>query len=285
MSDKQKDYTRFDQMSTEELEGLLREDFESDEPSDTDAILYIMEVIARRNKETGTYTDADTERAWKSFNENYRHRAHIVQNDTAYVTEQSSKPVSKKRIPIWLRITGAAAVLAVVLFCGTATNASGFNLFQIVAQWTSETFGFSQDVANTQDTPTEDGTNQYSSLQEALRDHDITEKLVPTWVPDIYELASVEVTESPDITYFVAYYEYKNRYITITIKNIEGGDGSSFEKDGSDPEIFEYNGIKYYLMSNLDDDTAVWTNKENECSITATVSRDELKKMIQSIYE
>lgn len=285
MSDKQKDYTRFDQMRTEELEGLLREDFESDEPSDTDAILYIMEVIARRNKETGTYTDADTERAWKSFNEQYRHRAHIVQNDTASDTNTSSKPVSKKHIPVWLRVSGIAAAITVVIFCGTATNALGFNLFQIVAQWTSETFGFAQDVANTQETTTDDGTNQYASLQEALSDYHITEKIAPTWVPDIYELDSIEVTESPGITYFVASYKHENRYITIMVKNIEEENGSSFEKNGSNPEKFKINGITHYLISNSKNETAAWTTGSNECSITATVSRDELKKMIQSIYE
>lgn len=284
MSDKQKDYTRFDQLSTEELEGLLREDFESDEPSDTDAILYIMEVIARRNKETGTYTDADTERAWKSFNEHYRHRAHIVQNDTASNTDTSSKPASKKRIPIWLRVSGIAAMLAVVIFCGTATNASGFNLFQIVAQWTSETFGFSQDVANTQDTTT-DEEPQYNTLQEALDAYDIEEKVVPTWIPEDYILDSVEVTESPQVAYFTASYKCDAGYILIKIKNIRENDSGSFEKDGSDPEIFKVNGIEHYIMSNLDDDTVVWMNGTNECSITATISRDELKKMIRSIYE
>lgn len=284
MSDKQKDYTRFDQLSTEELEGLLREDFESDEPSDTDAILYIMEVIARRNKETGTYTDADTERAWKSFNENYRHRAHIVQNDTVTETDTSSKQVSKKRIPTWLRVTSAAAAIAVVIFCGTATNASGFNLFQIVAQWTSETFGFSQDVANTQETPT-DEEPQYNTLQEALDTYDIEEKVVPTWIPKGYELDSIEVTESPKVLYFSASYISESGYILITVKNIEGTDGASFEKDGSNPEIFKVNSIEHYFMSNLNEEIVAWTNGENECSISATVSRNELKKIIRSIYE
>ena len=46
----------FDDMSTEDLEGILRMDSygaENDE-YDTDAILYIMEVVAKRKRQSGS---------------------------------------------------------------------------------------------------------------------------------------------------------------------------------------------------------------------------------------
>ncbi|MDO5785745.1 MAG: DUF4367 domain-containing protein [Eubacteriales bacterium] len=284
MSDKQKDYSKFDQLSTEELETLLRNDFESDETSDMDAVLYIMEVIARRKQEAGENPDA--KQAWKSFNENYRHNTHAVWEEVEDEAEIPSKPVSrkKKRIPVWLRVLGVAAVVAfVVSFTSIAKDAQSFNLWQIVAQWTSETFGFSQNGSNTQDT--NEATNkQYNTLQEALDAYHIKEKVAPTWMPKGYELDSIEVTESPKVIYFAASYTNENGYILVTVKNIEGTNGASFEKDGSDPEVFEVYGIEHYLMSNSDSEIAVWTNGANECSISTFVPRDELKKIIQSIY-
>ena len=48
-----RDFSKFDEMSTEELNEILRQDSQlpDGEDSDTDAILYIMGVIAKRNQE------------------------------------------------------------------------------------------------------------------------------------------------------------------------------------------------------------------------------------------
>jgi|AGTN01.1.fsa_nt_gi hypothetical protein len=63
------DYSKFDNMSTEALEEILRLDSQlpDDEESNVDAILYITGVIEKREKEhpTGRFTDVQT--AWASF--------------------------------------------------------------------------------------------------------------------------------------------------------------------------------------------------------------------------
>ena len=68
-----RDLSRYNHMSTEELEAILRADFElpEEEESDMEKILYITEVIARRRagQPTGRYANADE--AWKSFVNNY----------------------------------------------------------------------------------------------------------------------------------------------------------------------------------------------------------------------
>ena len=47
-----RNFSKFDEMSTEELNEILRQDSQlpDGEDSDTDAILYIMGVIAKRNQ-------------------------------------------------------------------------------------------------------------------------------------------------------------------------------------------------------------------------------------------
>lgn len=51
---KKQDYSRYDRMSTAELEQLLRLDFQvsEDGESDLDAILYISELLAKRSGTT-----------------------------------------------------------------------------------------------------------------------------------------------------------------------------------------------------------------------------------------
>lgn len=69
-----RDFSKFDEMSTEELNEILRQDSQlpDGEDSDTDAILYIMGVIAKRNQELPSSDFGDVNHAWSSFNKNYR---------------------------------------------------------------------------------------------------------------------------------------------------------------------------------------------------------------------
>ena len=69
-----RDFSKFDEMSTAELNEILRQDSQlpDGEESDIDAILYIMEVIEQRNQELPVSDFKDVDRAWDSFNQNYR---------------------------------------------------------------------------------------------------------------------------------------------------------------------------------------------------------------------
>jgi hypothetical protein len=58
-NEKQRALSAFDNMSTETLEEILRADFQlTNDTSYTDAVLYIMDVIAKREREnpTGRFT-------------------------------------------------------------------------------------------------------------------------------------------------------------------------------------------------------------------------------------
>ena len=70
---KHKDYSRFDAMDTEQLKEMLYRDslLPDSEESDTDTLLYIMEVISRREQQESASAFVNVDAAWKSFNENY----------------------------------------------------------------------------------------------------------------------------------------------------------------------------------------------------------------------
>ena len=64
------DQSKFDNMSTAELNEYLRQDAERDD-SDLDDVLYIMEVLAKREKEENNDNLPDVRKAWASFQANY----------------------------------------------------------------------------------------------------------------------------------------------------------------------------------------------------------------------
>ena len=60
------DHSKFDNMSTAELNEYLRQDSYC-EDSNLDDILYVMEVLERREKEDGNYSPPDVQKAWAEF--------------------------------------------------------------------------------------------------------------------------------------------------------------------------------------------------------------------------
>lgn len=229
-----RDYSAFDRMSTEMLEEILRKDFESPE-SDVDMILYITEVIAKRRKQNHPKEYPDVEQAWISFNQNY-HNDDSALLDEPEDEEESGNASGMKVVPVrkkrrfMRRIAGvAAAVFVIICGCSITANAAGYNLWDIIIQWTSQTFGFSE--CKTGGTLENNQLETYTSLQAALDDYNITEDVAPTWVPEDYLLSSVEVTDYSSNVMIGANYNNGEKRIVVSIKHVMNRDYSSFEKN------------------------------------------------------
>lgn len=57
------------------------------------------------------------------------------------------------------------------------------------------------------------------------------------------------------------------------------------EKDETPVSIYLKNDIEHFIMRNNKSVTATWFVENLECTISGRVSEDELKAMIDSIYE
>ena len=133
----------------------------------------------------------------------------------------TGRSCQKEKNHRFLRVACMAVVFAVLFFGGTITSyAFGYDLWGAFAHWTRETFGFAYV------TPT-DHPKSYSSLQDALSHYGITEPLAPTWIPDGYTLQSVDVSETPASTKFLAAYkDIDKKEFTISVKEVSNGDTS-----------------------------------------------------------
>lgn len=292
---KHRDYSRFDGMSTEMLEEILRADSQlpGGESSDTDAILYIMEVIAKREKEnsTGKFTDVDD--AWTSFNKNYL--PYINDDKSLYDFEEPEKPGIKQtpikpshplRVRRLIRVAIIAAAVTVLILASTITaSAFGVDLWGRVAKWTMDTFGFSRTVSVVETSPNISSKQEDTSLLGTLNRYGISAKLAPTWVPGGYALDNVDIAETPTRTTFQATYMNNGNEITVSIASLSLPSTRTYEKDDADVTTYSVNGIDHYIMSNLDYTNIVWKKGNYECQISGIISLDDAKKMIDSIYE
>ena len=277
-----RDFSRFDSMTDGELEAILRSDAQNieGEESDTEMLLYVMEVLAERNKTTAS-TNKSAKEAFETFKQYYMPES---DPDDLPASAQEKRKSVIAWIPTWLRrMTAAAAVLVVLLLGATTVSAFGDDLWDIVVQWTQETFHLG--CANSTETmaPAADDEREYESLQEVLDLEKITTPLVPTWIPEEYEFVEVKVEESPIQKKYIAVYQSGESQLKIQIKKYFMDDPQQVEQSEDLIEIYEHVGISFYIFKDYDQLRVVCIHDGYECYITGHICSGEIKRMIDSI--
>ncbi len=272
-----RDFSLYDAMDDAQLRQILRRDASNTEGEDTDMelMLHIMEVLAKRRKESGE--SIPPEQALERFNEKYKYK------DNSLISENA--PAKRKGAARWQRWAAAAAAMLILLL-GTSLTAQAFgcDLFEIIAQWTKETFhlGTYGDPGNV-DEPSPDGKNPYASLQDALDKHKVAYPLVPTWIPEGYIEESVEIRESPKQRVFTARYNYNDNVLWVRIADYLNGYPMQIEQSEDLIEKYTLEGVDYYIFKNHEQLRAVWVRERYECYIIGDFDLSEMKKIIDSI--
>ena len=279
MSTSTRDFSHLDKLSTEELQEILRQDsLLDDDSSDIDTILYITDLLAKRSDSSNN--SKDVEAAWKSFKENYY--PYISDPEPLYSFDSPEDKVVKakpRHLSRAMRTLSVAAVLAVVIISGSVTaSAFGYNLWGAVAEWTRDTFGFTQSSQN-------NGIYPFENLRDALAAYDIDEPIVPQWIPDGYGEDTVQAAETPDSKIIVAVSKYGSKEIKLEVKifNDPSNRHWLYEMFEDDVEKYSSNGIDFYIMKNDDFTRVSWAVGSNECSILCSLKTKEIYRMIDSI--
>ena len=277
-----RDFSQYDEMSTEELEEILRLDAEAPEGQEPDVelLLHIMEVLKRRDKIEGHNGKTALE-AFQSFQQYYM----PCEEDEIYGDEPADLPAPARKPRRWLRtLSAVAAVLAVVILCTFTVDAFRVSVWDAVAKWTRETFHFGSPYEGSEASePGVDDETRYTELRDTLLLHKIEINLAPTWFPDGYEFVDVKITETPKQRMFIAAYQRGDEMIKIQIKDYLGMDPEQIEQSDDLLETYESAGIDYYIFENNGLLKAVWLNKNYECYISGNLTLEEMKTIINSI--
>lgn len=274
-----RDFTRYDSMATEELEKILRLDAEApmEQESDTELILYVMEVLAKRKNKSNTGKTA--QESWESF------QKHYLPQDTGHRGHTPKAATNGKTPQPWLRrLIACAAAIILVLCIPLTTNAFGWeDVWNLIARWGKETFAFhSIDNVNIGD-PDKISEEGFISLQDALVKSNRDSSLVPTWIPDGYVLESIKKDVTPVQEIYIAYYVNGDKELRMRIQTYISSDAYNLEIEGDVVEVYEASGVEYYIFDNVDKLRFVWVKDSYECNISGDLSINEAKKMIDSI--
>lgn len=275
-----RDFSHFDKLSTEELQEIIRQDsFLDDDSSDIDAILYITDLLVKRSDSSNN--SKDVEAAWKSFKENYY--PYISDPEPLYSFDSLEDEVVKakpRHLSRAMKTLSVAAVLAVVIISGSLTaSAFGYNLWGAVAEWTRDTFGFTQSSQN-------NGIYPFENLRDALAAYDINDPIVPQWIPDGYGEDTVQAAETPDSKVISASCKSTAGEIKIEVKAFynQNNEHRVYEIFEDGVEKYASNGIDFYIMKNDDFTRVSWAVGNNECSILCALEPKEIYRMIDSIF-
>lgn len=279
------DFSKFDNMETEELEEILRMDAQKEEGEETnlEMLLYVMEVLAVRKKNSESPGKTAGE-AFETFKEHY-----MPDDPTDDTTQFSPMPQvinmePTKSIRPWLsRLVATAAILALILVSSVTVHAMGIDIWDIIVTWTQETFQLqSANTDESYEAVTED-QRKYTDLQQVLCESGVTLELVPTWFPAGCDLIDIKVAESPVQLIFLAVYQYDEQEIKVQVKQYIDSDPEQIEQSDSLMEQYESNGITYYIFADNKQLRAVWLKDCYECYISGQLDIDTIKMMIDSI--
>lgn len=270
-----------ERLQDELVELLLQPEEEDTDSGRLDALLAALEEIDPA-PEDGML---DTEESLKRFHE--RH-AELFSGDEASSAGASEASPENRRSRIAVFRLAFVAVVLVFFIGSVAAQAMGLNVFGTVARWSSERFWFqSEEVpyATIRFRPLEEGEEAtYDTLEEAVDTFGITAPIAPTWIPERFTLTGVTAAKEEGGILIYADYECDDGYLQIRYNETANGNFRVFEKDETYMGIYTSGKICHYLMSDLGRQKVFWQNGELECQMFGSVSEQEIKDIIDSIY-
>lgn len=285
--------TKYDNYSVDELKAALKNYFFfSGEFSDADMeeMNQIMAVLDRKEPISSLYT---AEESLKQFKEAYseelsslgvRNTEEVIEEKPAAELEPVSsiseaapvRPVRRRRLS---RIALVAVAVVMILFAAAATaSALGVNLFGWIPKWNDEVLGFGEN-----ESPEPNELHDSSQIPTALKELGIDEPLFPTWLPAGFKREYFVIEMDP--VFLHEGYSDGERYLSITIEPSDNTETGIYEKDDIIPSEYIVDERTYYIFSDVDQLSATWNTSGFGVLLVGNVSLEEMKKMIDSVYE
>lgn len=182
----------------------------------------------------------------------------------------------------------AAAIAIVCVTSSLVAEACGIDVFGTIARWTSEVFHFGQNetpYAEVGNYPIKIGeTKEYDTVQDAVDALEITDLLMPTWIPDRYGMPDVSVhREASGVSIHVTY-ESEDDALKFQYREASRADQQLIENDATINHSVTIRGIKHYIVSDKQYVKLLWANGSFECRASGDISEQEAREIIKSIY-
>lgn len=266
------EFNLLDQLSTAELEQILKEELREDQPNG-DRVRMVMKILRARDAENPVEVPQRVKEAWEQFSQQ---------------SPREPEPV-RKPIRLWVcRAASLAAILCVVLLCLTPKAAQAETWWEKLSRWSGEIYEFFSPEDAQFDHSTYVFHTENPGLQkvyDTIAELGVTEPVVPMWLPEGYELVECVVTPARAKTGVRAFFVDDEGNETTFLVDVYSADTwHEYHKDEENVLVYETNGDYFRIMRNNDEYVVIWEKGKTECSFSAICTEDTLHKIINSIY-
>ncbi len=196
----------------------------------------------------------------------------------------------KKRFRLRPAAIAACALLLVLLF-GVAFHAVGMNMWRLFVSWDDDTMKMRIDAQGKIT-----GRGYKNDLEPALDDAFFQKleemdmiPLLPSRLPDGLMLERVESKIETEYMRWATgiYTRDDGQFLISVVKRIteRSGGNWSLQKDDRKLDMYERGGINFYIMDNLSMSRVFWIEPPYIIDIAGHVSREELRQMVDSMFE
>lgn len=255
----------------EELRRILAEELHEPTVEINDVLVRaLMTELHNRGTDPAYVDDAAVEQVCTKFNE----------------STQKAQPHRKHWYQSWMLKVASIVLVLGVLFFALPGAAQADDIHEVLSWWSDSAFQFFNPGKQV-------GTQTYSyktehpglqQIYDTVTELGITDPLVPSWVPDGFELVEIKTYQFAENLSIYANLESNgnNILITMTIRDTEMP--LHYEKDTKAVSIWELAGYEHYLASNNDELIVTWIANKIECAITADCMEEDVYRIIKSIY-
>lgn len=258
---------RWEQLPTEELDKLLQAELEKEHP-DENVVLPILRTIENREKDIPAGNSAK------------------VSQIRDQLSEHETSPTTRIRKG-WISAIAAVAAVACIVVMTLPRTVGAESIFDVLFRWTSSIFQFID--------PDKEGSKPrleevfitdnpgLQQLHDQLTELGMTENVVPMWIPEGLELVTLNASPLPDGHKVSALFQEGERVVSLSYRTC-AEKTSKFEKEDSAIEVFEYAEKEHVILENDQNLAVMWKNDNIECSLHTDISKEDVYKMIMSIY-
>lgn len=260
---------KLERMDTRQLDDLLLEELRKESP-DGGLIRLISRILKERDQQNIPEIDDNIRQAWARY-------------------QAKSGPVHKKpKILSSFLLKAASVVLVLVTLAAILPReAEATNFFGRFMAWTEDVFS----LINPLDAKEKSEEYVFRTTNPGLQEvYDqvtglgITAPVVPSWIPEGYELVECKITETPTNNYLFASFSNGSAELLYQLDIFSDNATHKFYKDGTEILVIEQSGIDHTIMQNNDLMVAVWTTDNIQCSIGIDCPEDVLVDILKSIY-
>jgi len=258
-----------ERMETQQLDTMLHEELRKEQP-DGQLIRLIGSVLRERERDTLPEITPEIQKAWEQYQEKTNPQQSATKRVRTYVVRAAS---------LILVLLTLAALLP--------KQAEAMNIFERFIAWTSDVFSLLNPSERGKQEDAYEFRTDNPGLQQVydkVTELGVTVPVVPSWLPEGYELVEFLLEKAPNITFITATFSNGIADVVYQLDIYNNNTTSAYSKDENVIRVFEMNGIEHTLINNNELLVAVWAVENLECTIVIDCQENVLKQILKSIY-